>query len=114
MSRVTITIKGLSDVQSRLQQVVPKVETATEVILDAVAFATQADAQQICPVDTGLLRNSIGVFSERLLRQVGTDVEYAWYVHDGTKKMSARPYLTPPFESHQAELVAVCQKIEVV
>lgn len=79
--------------------------------LDRIGAAMQSHAQQLCPVDTGRLRNSItyklggGGFgfpghgaslgSGDNTITVGTDVEYAAYVELGTSRMAARPYLLP-------------------
>jgi hypothetical protein len=70
--------------------------------LRARALATQAAAQRRLNanprrIDTGLLVNSIqireytrnGVIVER----IGTDVEYANYVHQGTRYMEPNPFL---------------------
>lgn len=51
------------------------------------------------PVDTGRLRSSLTTalfevpYSPYLACRVGTDVDYATYVHEGTKFMSGRPFL---------------------
>jgi len=48
-------------------------------------------------IDTGLLRASITVqaIEEKPYgARVGTNVEYALFVHNGTRKMRANPYLT--------------------
>lgn len=61
-------------------------------------------------VDTGRLRDSImsketsdsgswGSYE----REVGTNVEYANYVHDGTRYMMARPFLQQAFDSETAD-----------
>lgn len=63
----------------------------------------QTEARRRCPVDTGRLRASIGVtltaapagFAVR----VGSDVIYARYVHDGTRYMRPRPFLTDALAS---------------
>jgi hypothetical protein len=48
-----------------------------------------------CPVDTGTLRNSIrehvDISQRRIVAYVGSDVEYARYVHDGTRPHLIRP-----------------------
>lgn len=50
-------------------------------------------------IDTGRLRASIGtrVFIDRIQDvpgvDVGTNVEYAWFVHEGTRYMQANPFL---------------------
>lgn len=51
------------------------------------------ESQAICPVDTGRLRDSMQYQVDIDSVAVGTDVEYAPYVHEGTYKMAARPYL---------------------
>lgn len=55
-------------------------------------------------VDTGRLRNSIthAIRSNNTVI-VGTNVEYATYVHEGTSRMAGRPYLTAPIQSHLNE-----------
>jgi HK97 gp10 family phage protein len=50
-----------------------------------------------CPVDTGRLRSSINWRLEFrggvLTAIIGTNVEYAIYVHEGTRYMPGRPFL---------------------
>lgn len=54
-------------------------------------------------VDTGHLRNSIGVqkIGEGAYR-VGTDVKYALYLEFGTRRMAARPFMRPALEAVRA------------
>ena len=65
--------------------------------LAATAQSVTNEAKRMAPVDTGRLRASI---TWQLLRdgdglfaRVGTDVEYAYYVHEGTRRMAGRPFL---------------------
>lgn len=55
-------------------------------------------------VDTGRLRNSIthAVTGDESV-VIGTNVRYAKYVHNGTSKVSARPFLTAPIKQHLQE-----------
>jgi hypothetical protein len=65
------------------------------------AIRVHSHAVSICPVDTGNLRSSItwqlegGGIEEGISAIVGTNVEYAGYVEEGTRYMAARPYLKP-------------------
>jgi hypothetical protein len=74
-------------VGKRIAQICTKVETA---------------AKAHCPVDTGRLRSSITwrieVDSGGVVGFVGTNVEYAVYVHEGTIYMAARPFLVDGLE----------------
>lgn len=62
-------------------------------------------------VDTGRLRNSIthAVDSDESVI-VGTNVEYAPYVHNGTSKVKARPFLTKPIQQHVQEYKEILKK----
>lgn len=64
--------------------------------LEAVGIQAESDAAKLCPVDTGRLRNSIThvVNSGEKAAYIGTNVEYAQYVHNGTSKQKAQPFLT--------------------
>jgi hypothetical protein len=55
-------------------------------------------ARRRCPVDTGRLRSSINVtypvmLADMMGARIGTNVEYAIYVHEGTRYMVGRPFL---------------------
>lgn len=61
--------------------------------LKSTASDIEEQAKQNCPVDTGRLKGSIKAGVQGLEANIGTDVEYAHFVHDGTYKMAARPFL---------------------
>jgi phage gpG-like protein len=57
------------------------------------------------PVDKGKLRASISVEMRNEggpVAYVGSNVEYAVYVHEGTRRMRGRPYLTQALEQVMA------------
>lgn len=58
---------------------------------------TETAAKARCPVDTGRLRSSINwrleIDSRGLAAIIGTSVEYAIFVHEGTRYMTGRPFL---------------------
>ena len=61
-------------------------------------------AKQLCPVDTGRLRNSITHAQvDEDTEVIGTNVKYAPFVELGTKKQKAQPYLRPAAENHSDE-----------
>jgi HK97 gp10 family phage protein len=74
------------------------------------------------PVDTGLMRASIasevlktsyGAGSVALKAVIRCNVDYAKYVHDGTSKMQARPFLTDAIATELANIKKVLAKVEV-
>lgn len=66
-------------------------------LLARYAAKTETAAKARCPVDTGRLRGSINwrieVDSQGVVAIIGTNVEYAIYVHEGTRYMAGRPFL---------------------
>lgn len=76
----------------------PKVEALTETAVHKTGFDTVAAAQAIAPVDTGNLKNSIGVDFDGLGFEAGPTAAYGGYVEWGTSRMSPQPYMRPAFE----------------
>lgn len=66
-------------------------------MLARYAAKTETAAKARCPVDTGRLRGSINwrieIDGKGLVAIIGTNVEYAIYVHEGTRYMAGRPFL---------------------
>lgn len=50
-------------------------------------------SRQLTPVDTGRLRASTREIFKPLYGEVGTNVNYDIFVHEGTRYMKARPFL---------------------
>lgn len=73
--------------------------------LEAIGLTAEAYAVDLCPVDTGRLRNSIAHARDDDAVYIGTNVEYAPYVELGTSKKNsqARPFLRPAATEHSAE-----------
>ncbi len=59
------------------------------------AHNIEEQAKNITPVDTGRLRASITADVKGLEANIGTDVYYASYVHDGTSEIEPQPFLYP-------------------
>ena len=76
----------------------PKAEKLTDTVIRKVGFDTVAGAQSIVPVDTGNLKNSIGVDFEELGFEAGPTASYGHFVERGTSRMSPRPYMRPAFD----------------
>ena len=55
----------------------------------------EEQSKNIAPVDTGRLRASIKADVKGLEANIGSDVYYASYVHDGTYEIEPQPFLYP-------------------
>lgn len=78
-----------------------KLETALNRGLEAAAFLVEAQAKIKTPVDTGRLKSSIYTKVGSLNAFVSTNVNYARYVHDGTKFMKPRPFMLEGLQSSE-------------
>lgn len=88
------------------QEYLRGLERGMKVGLERVGQAVEGVARQLAPVRTGRLRRSIqggakqnrnsrGQFQSGWYVTVGSDVEYAQFVEQGTRYMQAQPYLEP-------------------
>lgn len=107
-------------------------DLVAEKVLTMWGMQAESAAKRLCPVDTGLLRNSItyAVAGEGVANPtyrsntgdksgsyqgeaqadnggarhvyIGSNVEYAPYQELGTAKMTAQPYLRPAIEQNRA------------
>ena len=82
-----------------LAKSVRALELRTEADLQRLAQKAARNMRQLAPVDTGRLRNSIGVTSGRdsrgLYVDVGPTVDYAVHVEYGTSRQEAQPFVRP-------------------
>lgn len=109
---MSVTIKGpnLADV---FKQANERIIINTEDALDIVANLTQSDAKDNCPVDTGKLQKSIKIYRRKLRRQIGTNVDYGVFVHNGTYKMAGRPFLLNAFEANRQSFVQELKDMKI-
>lgn len=91
---------------------------ASEEDLDEIADIIQSDAKDNCPVAVdpkkgetpGTLRDDIKVYASPGKRQIGNmNVDYAIYVHNGTYKMKARPYLFNASEANKQKWISIIE-----
>lgn len=73
-------------------------KSAVEAALEEIGLVAEGAAKRICPVDTGRLRNSI---THALMGNdsvaIGTNVEYALYVHEPVRMRNGKTRQGVPF-----------------
>jgi HK97 gp10 family phage protein len=84
------------------------IATALERGILAASIFVEGDAKKRVPVDTGLLRASLGhrvtIKGNEVVGQVGTSVEYGPYIEFGTTKREPRPFLTPALTENKTTI----------
>jgi HK97 gp10 family phage protein len=87
--QITIRIEGIDHLRGKLND--SRADAPIKRFLDRGAIYIQGQARMKAPVDTGVLRNSIGVEDAgKRTREIGTNKTYGPYVEFGT-----RPHFVP-------------------
>lgn len=107
---ITIDASEVFDMASDIRTNSAQVEPVAQRIIAKTAFDVVATAQQLAPVEFGVLKASISADIDGLSFEAGPSVEYGIYQELGTSEMSAQPYLGPAFDRHEpAAVEAIAQ-----
>jgi HK97 gp10 family phage protein len=94
---IKLEIKNLDKLVNAMQRFPKEAGAALREASMRGALMVEGQAKRLTPVDTGRLRSSIasslGVLDHGLSSIVSTNVVYAVYVHEGTKRMRPRPFM---------------------
>ena len=102
---------------SYANQCIDNIEQKKRMALEIIGGKAESYAKQLCPVDTGRLRNSIThVQVDHDTEAVGTNVDYAPYVElghhtSGGALVEGKPFLRPAAENHGAEYTEIMKKV---
>lgn len=84
---------------------------AGEALVRKSAHDIEADAKAFAPVDTGNLRNSIGVSTFGLSAEIGPTAAYGSYVEFGTSRAAPAAYMGPALDRHSAAFVEAAARL---
>jgi HK97 gp10 family phage protein len=101
---ISADFSGLNHIAIELGAVSAVAVTQARVALERTAYAIEADAKSLAPVDTGNLKSSIATRVFALTAEVGPTAEYGGYVEEGTSRMAPQPYMGPAFDRRAPEL----------
>lgn len=93
MPNIDIKIKNLPQIRAAFRRAPFLMTKYLNIAIAQSIYSLKADSQRNTPVDTGRLRASTYTQLGNLRGEVGTNVNYDVYVHEGTKYMRGRPYL---------------------
>lgn len=113
MTAIWLEGHGITELAADLRKAGPEVEEKAKVVVQKSGHDVVARAQLICPVDTGALKNSIGVDfdGDGLGWEAGPTMNYAAYVEYGTSKMAPRAYMNPAFDYAVADAIELFEHI---
>ncbi len=100
--RMSITV----NLNNFINDILPeKISQGLELAGQYVENTAKENITSMGAVDTGALKNSITHNVEDKAVEIGTSVEYAPFIHDGTFKMEGRPFLQNAVDEHMTEIV---------
>lgn len=85
-------------------------EAALATALEEIGLTAEGYAKATCPVDTGRLRNSVTHLLKGYDCFIGTNVEYALYVEEGTSRMKGKHFLRKAATGHGDTYRAILEK----
>ena len=103
MAQIHIAIDA-EKIQRFFKDAPEKISAALGKVISKFAFLVEREAKMVTPVDTGRLRGSIATELMPLKATIAPHTNYAVYVHEGTRFMTARPFLRWGVENAQMGL----------
>lgn len=104
-------------IQDNSAQIKAALGDALIAALEEIGLVGESAAKKRCPVDTGRLRNSIthALFSAEKWVIIGTNVEYAEYVHEPVrlpngKTRPGQPFLRDAAQSNHSRFQSIVKK----
>ncbi len=85
------------------EEITDGIKEAIQRALTRIGLKCEDYAKRLIHPVTGRLRNSITSYVEGDSVYVGTNVEYAQFVEEGTSRAKAHPYLRPAAVDHKDE-----------
>ena len=96
-----------------LPRIASRFPGALSQLVRKTAFRIHGKARIDCPKDTGHLANSITVKIDSPTKAtIGTHVDYGPHVHEGTRFMKGRPFLTEAADTEGKDFQKDAREIE--
>ena len=104
--RMKVVFNDLGEVKSKLPNEVSRVVRKGTLDIDAHATANT-------PVDTGQLKNSkqTEFFEDGKRSRISWSAEHAIFVHEGTRRMAARPFAKDAFDKIAPSIVEALNQL---
>lgn len=113
MNRVTVEYGDVNRLVADLHDAPAKVLRQASTAIRKTALDIEADAKAFAPVDTGFLRNSIGIDIDRdgLGAAIGPTADYAHFLEWGTSTNAPQAFMGPAFDRRAGDLARTLEQI---
>lgn len=100
---IAIRITNLPQIRAAFSRAPYIMTGELNIAIEKTVFNIQRKSMINTPVDTGRLRASTRSLFSNLRGEVGTNTNYDIFVHNGTRYMPGRPYLSQAVESSELQ-----------
>jgi HK97 gp10 family phage protein len=104
MAEISIEITNLPEIRAAFRKAPAMMVRELDKAIRKSIFAIKGDSQRRSPVDTGYMRASHREMFSSLRGEVGPQAYYSIFVHDGTSRMRARPFLYDAVKSDESQV----------
>lgn len=104
-----VEVRGLDELNKKLRALG---EIKHNKAFLAGAVKLQEHSQRLSPVDTGFMRSSHSSREIENGAEMVVSAEYAVYVHEGTKYMQGREWISQAIDEHSVEIVQAVAEVE--
>ena len=84
---------------------------AAQKVIAKTAHDVEGTGKQLAAVDTGAMRNSIGVDVGTLQATIGPTVSYAPHLEYGTSRMAPQPFMNPAADRHSPAFYTALEQV---
>lgn len=113
VEKVRADESGLIEIrEDNTEQIANAINDAVAAALEEIGLSAERFAKRACPVDTGRLRNSIthALNMDEEAVYIGTNVEYAPYVENGTSRREGVHFLRGAAQDHGSYYRGIMEK----
>ena len=104
MPTINVTIKNLPEIKAAFNKAPILTAKYLNRAIKSSIFTIERDSKINTPVDTGRLRASHTSNFSPLKGVLQTNTDYDIYVHEGTRRMRARPFMLQAVESNDGKV----------
>jgi len=94
----------LDKVIKKFSRISPIINKNLTIALKKAAFLVERESKFVTPVDTGRLRSSIFTTIKRNMAIIQPKTDYAIYVHEGTRRMTGKPFMKEGFDKSKSRI----------
>lgn len=98
------------EIKDNRHQTFDELQRAIETALEECGLVAESYAKTLCPVDTGLLRNSITHTKKGNSEYIGSDIFYASFQEIGTFNIIGKHFLQKAVADHAEEYKKILEK----